>query len=103
VLSGILLALIPGFVLSKLCFENVLNNTIEIVLIFYGKTVDLKGRDTTLTNQKSRLIWRVDRKFLEGTQTGFLYQSNIQITFSLPGEEWVFLVHNRYYLFVTLF
>jgi rod shape determining protein RodA len=44
VLSGILLALISGFVLlCELCFENVLNNTIEIVLIFYWENSRFKG------------------------------------------------------------
>jgi cell division protein FtsW (lipid II flippase) len=62
-----------------------LNNTIEIVLILLGKTVDLKGIGYN-TNQSEIAIgsggWLGG--FLEGTQTkGGFVRNNILIT-SLP-------------------
>jgi rod shape determining protein RodA len=77
-----------------------LNNTIEIVLIFYWKTVE-RVLDTTPIQIAIGSGGWIGKGFLEGTQ-GDLYQSNIQITFSLRLVKNGFCRFNSYRL-VCLF
>jgi rod shape determining protein RodA len=109
VLSGILFALISGFVLSvNYVFENVFKqHHRDRFNILLGKTVDLKGVGYN-TNQSEIAIgsggW-IGKGFLEGTQTkgGFVPEQHTDYIFTTVGEEWgfagsVFVIG----LFVTL-
>jgi len=97
VLSGILFALISGFVLSvKYVFENVFKqHHRDRFNILLGKTVDLKGVGYN-TNQSEIAIgsggW-FGKGFLEGTQTkgGFVPEQHTDYIFTTVGEEWGFI------------
>lgn len=97
VLSGILLALISGFVLSvNYVFENVFKqHHRDRFNILLGKSVDLKGIGYN-TNQSEIAIgsggW-IGKGFLEGTQTkgGFVPEQHTDYIFTTVGEEWGFL------------
>lgn len=94
--SGIIFALISGFVLSV---DYVFNNVFkqhhrDRFNILLGKTVDLKGIGYN-TNQSEIAIgsggW-VGKGFLEGTQTkgGFVPEQHTDYIFTTVGEEWGF-------------
>ncbi|OCB75195.1 rod shape-determining protein RodA [Flavobacterium crassostreae] len=96
VLSGIIFALISGFVLSV---DYVFNNVFkqhhrDRFNILLGKTVDLKGIGYN-TNQSEIAIgsggW-LGKGFLEGTQTkgGFVPEQHTDYIFTTVGEEWGF-------------
>ncbi|MDG2431483.1 rod shape-determining protein RodA [Flavobacterium sp.] len=97
VLSGILLVLISGFVLSvNYVFENVFKqHHRDRFNILLGKTVDLKGIGYN-TNQSEIAIgsggW-FGKGFLEGTQTkgGFVPEQHTDYIFTTVGEEWGFV------------
>lgn len=97
VLSGILFALISGFVLSvSYVFENVFKqHHRDRFNILLGKTVDMKGVGYN-TNQSEIAIgsggW-FGKGFLEGTQTkgGFVPEQHTDYIFTTVGEEWGFL------------
>nr|WP_315162260.1 rod shape-determining protein RodA [uncultured Flavobacterium sp.] len=97
VLSGILLALISGFVLSvNYVFENVFKqHHRDRFNILLGKSVDMKGIGYN-TNQSEIAIgsggW-FGKGFLEGTQTkgGFVPEQHTDYIFTTVGEEWGFL------------
>nr|WP_315189291.1 rod shape-determining protein RodA [uncultured Flavobacterium sp.] len=97
VLSGILFALISGFVLSvNYVFENVFKqHHRDRFNILLGKSVDMKGIGYN-TNQSEIAIgsggW-FGKGFLEGTQTkgGFVPEQHTDYIFTTVGEEWGFL------------
>lgn len=96
VLSGILFALMSGFVLSvNYVFQNVFKqHHRDRFNILLGKTVDLKGIGYN-TNQSEIAIgsggW-IGKGFLEGTQTkgGFVPEQHTDYIFTTVGEEWGF-------------
>lgn len=96
ILSGILLVIISGFVLSvNYVFENVFKqHHRDRFNILLGKTVDLKGIGYN-TNQSEIAIgsggW-LGKGFLEGTQTkgGFVPEQHTDYIFTTVGEEWGF-------------
>lgn len=97
VLSGILLILISGFVLSvNYVFENVFKqHHRDRFNILLGKSVDMKGIGYN-TNQSEIAIgsggW-FGKGFLEGTQTkgGFVPEQHTDYIFTTVGEEWGFV------------
>ncbi|MNR99373.1 Rod shape-determining protein RodA [compost metagenome] len=97
ILSGILLILISGFVLSvNYVFENVFKqHHRDRFNILLGKTVDMKGIGYN-TNQSEIAIgsggW-FGKGFLEGTQTkgGFVPEQHTDYIFTTVGEEWGFV------------
>lgn len=97
ILSGILLALISGFVLSvDYVFDNVFKqHHRDRFNILLGKTVDMKGIGYN-TNQSEIAIgsggW-IGKGFLEGTQTkgGFVPEQHTDYIFTTVGEEWGFV------------
>ncbi|MBC7846656.1 MAG: rod shape-determining protein RodA [Flavobacterium sp.] len=97
VLSGILFALISGFVLSvSYVFTNVFKqHHRDRFNILLGKSVDMKGIGYN-TNQSEIAIgsggW-FGKGFLEGTQTkgGFVPEQHTDYIFTTVGEEWGFL------------
>lgn len=97
VLSGLLFALMSGFVLSvNYVFQNVFKqHHRDRFNILLGKTVDLKGIGYN-TNQSEIAIgsggW-LGKGFLEGTQTkgGFVPEQHTDYIFTTVGEEWGFL------------
>lgn len=97
VLSGILLVLISGFVLSvNYVFENVFKqHHRDRFNILLGKSVDMKGIGYN-TNQSEIAIgsggW-FGKGFLEGTQTkgGFVPEQHTDYIFTTVGEEWGFV------------
>jgi len=97
VLSGILLALISGFVLSvNYVFEHIFKqHHRDRFNILLGKSVDMKGIGYN-TNQSEIAIgsggW-FGKGFLEGTQTkgGFVPEQHTDYIFTTVGEEWGFL------------
>jgi rod shape determining protein RodA len=97
VLSGILFALMSGFVLSvNYVFQNVFKqHHRDRFNILLGKTVDLKGIGYN-TNQSEIAIgsggW-IGKGFLEGTQTkgGFVPEQHTDYIFTTVGEEWGFV------------
>jgi rod shape determining protein RodA len=97
VLSGILLVLISGFVLSvNYVFENVFKqHHRDRFNILLGKSVDMKGIGYN-TNQSEIAIgsggW-FGKGFLEGTQTkgGFVPEQHTDYIFTTVGEEWGFI------------
>ena len=110
ILSGILLVLISGFVLSvNYVFENIFKqHHRDRFNILLGKTVDLKGIGYN-TNQSEIAIgsggW-IGKGFLEGTQTkgGFVPEQHTDYIFTTVGEEWGFAGSIVVIgLFVTLF
>ncbi|WP_158728484.1 MULTISPECIES: rod shape-determining protein RodA [unclassified Flavobacterium] len=96
VLSGILFALISGFVFSvDYIFNNVFKqHHRDRFNILLGKAVDLKGSGYN-TNQSEIAIgsggW-LGKGFLEGTQTkgGFVPEQHTDYIFTTVGEEWGF-------------
>ncbi|WP_433834919.1 rod shape-determining protein RodA [Flavobacterium anhuiense] len=96
ILSGILLILISGFVLSvDYVFDNVFKqHHRDRFNILLGKTVDMKGIGYN-TNQSEIAIgsggW-IGKGFLEGTQTkgGFVPEQHTDYIFTTVGEEWGF-------------
>lgn len=96
ILSGILLALISGFVFSvDYVFDNVFKqHHRDRFNILLGKTVDMKGIGYN-TNQSEIAIgsggW-IGKGFLEGTQTkgGFVPEQHTDYIFTTVGEEWGF-------------
>ncbi|MCV9929385.1 rod shape-determining protein RodA [Flavobacterium sp. LS1R49] len=96
ILSGILLVLISGFVLSvDYVFDNVFKqHHRDRFNILLGKTVDMKGIGYN-TNQSEIAIgsggW-IGKGFLEGTQTkgGFVPEQHTDYIFTTVGEEWGF-------------
>ncbi len=97
VLSGILLAIISGFVLSvNYVFTHVFKqHHRDRFNILLGKSVDMKGIGYN-TNQSEIAIgsggW-IGKGFLEGTQTkgGFVPEQHTDYIFTTVGEEWGFL------------
>ena len=97
VLSGILLVLISGFVLSvNYVFENIFKqHHRDRFNILLGKAVDMKGIGYN-TNQSEIAIgsggW-FGKGFLEGTQTkgGFVPEQHTDYIFTTVGEEWGFI------------
>ena len=97
VLSGILFAVISGFVLSvNYVFEHVFKqHHRDRFNILLGKTVDMKGIGYN-TNQSEIAIgsggW-IGKGFLEGTQTkgGFVPEQHTDYIFTTVGEEWGFI------------
>jgi rod shape determining protein RodA len=97
VLSGILFAIISGFVLSvNYVFENVFKqHHRDRFNILLGKSVDTKGIGYN-TNQSEIAIgsggW-LGKGFLEGTQTkgGFVPEQHTDYIFTTVGEEWGFI------------
>lgn len=97
ILSGILFALISGFVLSvNYVFTHVFKqHHRDRFNILLGKTVDMKGIGYN-TNQSEIAIgsggW-FGKGFLEGTQTkgGFVPEQHTDYIFTTVGEEWGFL------------
>lgn len=97
VLSGILFAIISGFVLSvNYVFTNVFKqHHRDRFNILLGKTVDMKGIGYN-TNQSEIAIgsggW-LGKGFLEGTQTkgGFVPEQHTDYIFTTVGEEWGFV------------
>jgi rod shape determining protein RodA len=97
VLSGIIFALISGFVLSvNYVFENVFKqHHRDRFNILLGKSVDMKGIGYN-TNQSEIAIgsggW-FGKGFLEGTQTkgGFVPEQHTDYIFTTVGEEWGFM------------
>lgn len=97
VLSGILLGIISGFVLSvNYVFSNVFKqHHRDRFNILLGKTVDMKGIGYN-TNQSEIAIGSggfFGKGFLEGTQTkgGFVPEQHTDYIFTTVGEEWGFL------------
>lgn len=96
ILSGILLALMSGFVFSvDYVFDNVFKqHHRDRFNILLGKTVDMKGIGYN-TNQSEIAIgsggW-IGKGFLEGTQTkgGFVPEQHTDYIFTTVGEEWGF-------------
>jgi len=96
VLSGMLFALISGFVLSvNYVFTNILKQHHRVCFnIFLGKEVDMKGIGYN-TNQSEIAVgsggW-FGKGFLEGTQTkgGFVPEQHTDYIFTTVGEEWGF-------------
>ncbi|KRB54263.1 rod shape-determining protein RodA [Flavobacterium sp. Root186] len=96
ILSGILLVLISGFVLSvDYVFDNVFKqHHRDRFNILLGKSVDMKGIGYN-TNQSEIAIgsggW-FGKGFLEGTQTkgGFVPEQHTDYIFTTVGEEWGF-------------
>jgi rod shape determining protein RodA len=96
VLSGILFALISGFVLSvNYVFTSVFKqHHRDRFNILLGKEVDMKGIGYN-TNQSEIAIgsggW-LGKGFLEGTQTkgGFVPEQHTDYIFTTVGEEWGF-------------
>lgn len=95
-LSGIILVLISGFVLSvSYVFDNVFKqHHRDRFNILLGKEVDMKGIGYN-TNQSEIAIgsggwW--GKGFLEGTQTkgGFVPEQHTDYIFTTVGEEWGF-------------
>lgn len=110
VLSGILFALISGFVLSvNYVFTHVFKqHHRDRFNILLGKSVDMKGIGYN-TNQSEIAIgsggW-FGKGFLEGTQTkgGFVPEQHTDYIFTTVGEEWGFFGSLIVIaLFVTLF
>ncbi len=97
VFSGLLFALISGFVLSvNYVFEHVFKqHHRDRFNILLGKSVDMKGIGYN-TNQSEIAIgsggW-FGKGFLEGTQTkgGFVPEQHTDYIFTTVGEEWGFL------------
>jgi rod shape determining protein RodA len=97
VLSGILFALISGFVLSvHYVFTHIFKqHHRDRFNILLGKSVDMKGIGYN-TNQSEIAIgsggW-FGKGFLEGTQTkgGFVPEQHTDYIFTTVGEEWGFL------------
>lgn len=97
IVSGMLLALISGFVLSvNYVFENIFKqHHRDRFNILLGKAVDLKGIGYN-TNQSEIAIgsggW-IGKGFLEGTQTkgGFVPEQHTDYIFTTVGEEWGFV------------
>ncbi|PKB17129.1 rod shape-determining protein RodA [Flavobacterium sp. 5] len=97
VLSGILFAIISGFVLSvNYVFTNVFKqHHRDRFNILLGKEVDMKGIGYN-TNQSEIAVgsggW-LGKGFLEGTQTkgGFVPEQHTDYIFTTVGEEWGFL------------
>lgn len=97
VLSGILFAVISGFVLSvNYVFTHVFKqHHRDRFNILLGKSVDLKGIGYN-TNQSEIAIgsggW-LGKGFLEGTQTkgGFVPEQHTDYIFTTVGEEWGFV------------
>jgi rod shape determining protein RodA len=97
VLSGILFAVISGFVLSvNYVFTHVFKqHHRDRFNILLGKTVDMKGIGYN-TNQSEIAIgsggW-LGKGFLEGTQTkgGFVPEQHTDYIFTTVGEEWGFV------------
>ena len=110
VLSGILFALISGFVLSvNYVFTHVFKqHHRDRFNILLGKTVDMKGIGYN-TNQSEIAIGSggfFGKGFLEGTQTkgGFVPEQHTDYIFTTVGEEWGFVGSLVVIaLFVTLF
>ena len=96
VLSGILLVLMSGFVLSvNYIFDNVFKqHHRDRFNILLGKSVDMNGSGYN-TNQSEIAIgsggW-LGKGFLEGTQTkgGFVPEQHTDYIFTTVGEEWGF-------------
>ncbi len=96
VLSGIILALISGFVLSvNYVFVNIFKqHHRDRFNILLGKAVDMKGIGYN-TNQSEIAIgsggW-LGKGFLQGTQTkgGFVPEQHTDYIFTTVGEEWGF-------------
>jgi rod shape determining protein RodA len=96
-LSGILLVIISGFVLSvDYVFDNVFKqHHRDRFNILLGKTVDMKGIGYN-TNQSEIAVgsggW-IGKGFLEGTQTkgGFVPEQHTDYIFTTVGEEWGFV------------
>lgn len=96
-LSGILFAIISGFVLSvNYVFTHVFKqHHRDRFNILLGKTVDMKGIGYN-TNQSEIAIgsggW-LGKGFLEGTQTkgGFVPEQHTDYIFTTVGEEWGFV------------
>lgn len=97
VLSGILFAVISGFVLSvNYVFTHVFKqHHRDRFNILLGKTVDMKGIGYN-TNQSEIAVgsggW-FGKGFLEGTQTkgGFVPEQHTDYIFTTVGEEWGFV------------
>jgi rod shape determining protein RodA len=97
VMSGILLALISGFVLSvSYVFTHIFKqHHRDRFNILLGKSVDLKGIGYN-TNQSEIAVgsggW-FGKGFLEGTQTkgGFVPEQHTDYIFTTVGEEWGFI------------
>jgi rod shape determining protein RodA len=97
VLSGILFALISGFVLSvNYVFTHVFKqHHRDRFNILLGKEVDMKGIGYN-TNQSEIAVgsggW-LGKGFLEGTQTkgGFVPEQHTDYIFTTVGEEWGFV------------
>jgi rod shape determining protein RodA len=70
-----------------------LNNTIEIVLISYCKTVDLKGIGYNTINLKLLSDRRMARKRFsrELKLGGFVPEQHTDYIFTTVGEEWGFI------------
>jgi rod shape determining protein RodA len=97
VLSGILLGIISGFVLSvNYVFTSIFKqHHRDRFNILLGKTVDMKGIGYN-TNQSEIAIGSggfFGKGFLEGTQTkgGFVPEQHTDYIFTTVGEEWGFL------------
>lgn len=97
VLSGILLGIISGFVLSvNYVFTSIFKqHHRDRFNILLGKTVDMKGIGYN-TNQSEIAIGSggfFGKGFLEGTQTkgGFVPKQHTDYIFTTVGEEWGFL------------
>lgn len=110
VFSGILFAIISGYVLSvNYVFNNVFKqHHRDRFNILLGKSVDMKGIGYN-TNQSEIAIgsggW-FGKGFLDGTQTkgGFVPEQHTDYIFTTVGEEWGFLGSIVVIgLFVTLF
>lgn len=97
VMSGILFAIISGFVLSvNYVFTNVFKqHHRDRFNILLGKEVDMKGIGYN-TNQSEIAVgsggW-LGKGFLEGTQTkgGFVPEQHTDYIFTTVGEEWGFV------------
>jgi len=97
ILSGILLGIISGFVLSvNYVFTSIFKqHHRDRFNILLGKTVDMKGIGYN-TNQSEIAIGSggfFGKGFLEGTQTkgGFVPEQHTDYIFTTVGEEWGFL------------
>ncbi|TPG39416.1 rod shape-determining protein RodA [Flavobacterium pectinovorum] len=97
ILSGILLAVMSGFVLSvDYVFDHIFKqHHRDRFNILLGKSVDMKGIGYN-TNQSEIAIgsggW-IGKGFLEGTQTkgGFVPEQHTDYIFTTVGEEWGFV------------
>ena len=97
VMSGILFAIISGFILSvNYVFTNVFKqHHRDRFNILLGKEVDMKGIGYN-TNQSEIAVgsggW-LGKGFLEGTQTkgGFVPEQHTDYIFTTVGEEWGFV------------